>query len=62
MLAILVVVVVVAVVGLVMLEVLPRGLQLAGWPAFVAAGLGLVAPTIAEGPLRMAAGGTHRAI
>jgi uncharacterized membrane protein YraQ (UPF0718 family) len=53
--------VVVAVVGLVMLEVLPRGLQLAGWPAFLAAALGLIAPTIAEGPLRMAAGGTHRA-
>jgi uncharacterized membrane protein YraQ (UPF0718 family) len=53
--------VLVAVVGLVMLEVLPRGLQLAGWPAFLAALVGLVAPTIAEGPLRMAAGGTHRA-
>jgi hypothetical protein len=53
--------VVVAVVGLVMLEVLPRGLQLAGWPAFAAALLGLLAPAIAEGPLRMAAGGAHRA-
>lgn len=53
--------VLVAVVVLVLLEVLPRGLQLAGWPAFLAAALGLVAPTIAEGPLRLAAGRTHRA-
>lgn len=53
--------VVVAVVGLVMLEVLPHGLQLAGWPAFAATLVGLLAPAIAEGPLRVAARGTHRA-
>lgn len=53
--------VLVAVVGLVLLEITPRALALAGWPAFVALALGLAGPAIAEGPLRLAAGGTHRA-
>jgi len=53
--------VLVAVAGLVALEIVPRALALAGWPAFVALLLGLAGPAIAEGPLRMAAGGTHRA-
>lgn len=53
--------VLVAVVGLVLLEILPRALALAGWPAFVALALGLAGPAVAEGPLRLAARGTHRA-
>lgn len=53
--------VLVAVAGLVALEIVPRALALAGWPAFVALLAGLAGPAIAEGPLRMAAGGTHRA-
>ncbi|WAS94904.1 permease [Nannocystis punicea] len=53
--------VLVAVTGLVALEIVPRALSLAGWPAFVALLAGLAGPAIAEGPLRMAARGTHRA-
>lgn len=53
--------VLVAVAGLVALEIVPRAVALAGWPAFVALLAGLAGPAIAEGPLRLAAGGTHRA-
>lgn len=53
--------VLIAVVGLVMLEILPRSLHLAGWPAFLALIAGLAGPAIAEGPLRLATRGTHRA-
>lgn len=53
--------VLVAVTGLVALEIVPRALALAGWPAFLALLAGLAGPAIAEGPLRMAARGTHRA-
>lgn len=53
--------VLVAVVGLVALEILPHALELAGWPAFAALGLGLAGPAIAEGPMRLATRGTHRA-
>ncbi|HEY8378374.1 MAG TPA: hypothetical protein VIK91_17880, partial [Nannocystis sp.] len=45
--------VLVAVVGLVALEIVPHGLALAGWPAFAALLVGLVAPSVAEGPLRL---------
>ncbi|WP_170135967.1 permease [Nannocystis exedens] len=53
--------VLVAVTGLVALEIVPRALALAGWPAFLALLAGLAGPAIAEGPLRLAARGTHRA-
>ncbi|MBL9099882.1 MAG: permease [Myxococcales bacterium] len=51
--------VLVAVAGLVMVEILPRALDLAGWPAFLALVAGILGPSIAEGPLRLAARGTH---
>ncbi|MEZ4448809.1 MAG: permease [Nannocystaceae bacterium] len=53
--------VLVAVAGLVVLEMLPGALGMAGGAAFLALIAGLAAPSIAEGPLRMATQGTHRA-
>lgn len=53
--------VLITVVGVVLLEILPRSLALAGWPAFVALVVGLAGPAVAEGPLRLATRGTHRA-
>jgi uncharacterized membrane protein YraQ (UPF0718 family) len=51
--------VLVAVVGLVMLEIVPTALAHAGPSAFLALVLGILGPSIAEGPLRLAARGTH---
>ncbi len=51
--------VLVAVAGLVMVEIVPGALESAGWPAFLALVLGILGPSIAEGPLRLAARGTH---
>jgi hypothetical protein len=53
--------VLVAVAGLVVVEILPGALGLAGLPALLALVLGLLAPSIAEGPLRRSSQGTHRA-
>lgn len=53
--------VLVAVVGLVLLEITPDALASAGGYGFLALLLGIAAPTIAEGPMRMATRGTHRA-
>jgi hypothetical protein len=51
--------VLVAVVGLVMIEIVPGALELAGWPALLALALGILGPALAEGPLRLAPRGTH---
>ena len=51
--------VLVAVAGLVMVEIIPTALESAGWPAFLALVLGILGPSIAEGPLRLASRGTH---
>lgn len=40
--------VVVAVLGLAVLEIMPLGIQLAGWPAALAAAAGVLLPTVAE--------------
>ena len=51
--------VLVAVAGLVMVEIVPTALAHAGLSAFLALVLGILGPSIAEGPLRLAARGTH---
>jgi zinc transporter ZupT len=51
--------VLVAVAGLVMVEIVPTALAHAGPSAFLALVLGILGPSIAEGPLRLAARGTH---
>ncbi|MEZ4382714.1 MAG: permease [Nannocystaceae bacterium] len=53
--------VLVAVAGLVIVEIAPDALASAGGLGFVALLLGLAAPAIAEGPLRLATRGTHGA-
>lgn len=52
--------VLVAVVGMVLLEIVPSALEMSGWSALIALAVGMLAPSIAEGPFHMASRKAHR--